>query len=231
MKFYYLLFTFFLTFISSFSQTYSQPDTLWTRSYGTTKNGEESGRYVEQTSDGGYIVTGFLGSIDMSIPKWYTDLWLIKMNEYGDTIWTKTYDRDVVDIGQMVNQTDDGGYITLGANKLYPPQLYLMKLAPDSILMSVNIDESIPGRFHLSQNYPNPFNPTTTIKYQIPELSFVTIKVYNVLGGEIATLVNEEKPVGSYEVEFNASTIASGIYFYQLKAGVFVATKKMVLMK
>lgn len=85
--------------------------------------------------------------------------------------------------------------------------------------------------YSLSNNYPNPFNPTTKIKYQIPELSIVTIKVYDVLGNDIASLVNEEKFTGNYEVEFNASNLTSGIYFYQLKAGDFVETKKMVLMK
>lgn len=116
MKSHCLLFTFFLTFISSFSQTYSQPDTMWTKSYGTTKNGYESGRYVEQTGDGGYIVTGDIGRIDMSIPKWYTDLWLIKMDQYGDTLWTKTYDWDDNDFGQMVLQRDDGDFIVLGSS-------------------------------------------------------------------------------------------------------------------
>ena len=85
--------------------------------------------------------------------------------------------------------------------------------------------------FNLDQNYPNPFNPSTTIKYQIPELSFVTLKVYDVLGNEIAILVNEEIPTGIYEVEFIATTLPSGVYFYRLQAGSFVETKKMVLMK
>jgi hypothetical protein len=85
--------------------------------------------------------------------------------------------------------------------------------------------------YNLEQNYPNPFNPNTTINYQIPELSFVTLKVYDVLGSEITTLVNEEKPVGSYEVEFDATILSSGVYFYRLQAGSFVETKKMVLMK
>ena len=85
--------------------------------------------------------------------------------------------------------------------------------------------------YSLLNNYPNPFNPATIIKYQIPKLSFVTLKVYDVLGSEIATLVNEEKPAGSYEVEFNAASLPSGIYFYRLQAGSFVETKKMVLMK
>jgi hypothetical protein len=111
------------------------------------------------------------------------------------------------------------------------------------IYQSVNYVEVdvIINNYLLRQNYPNPFNPITKINYQIPELSFVTLKVYDVLGNEIAVLVNEEKPVGSYEVEFsaiggsafggNATSLTSGIYFYQLKAGDFVKTKKMVLMK
>jgi hypothetical protein len=85
--------------------------------------------------------------------------------------------------------------------------------------------------FYLNQNYPNPFNPGTTIKYQIPELSFVIVKVYDVLGGEVATLVNEEKLLGNYEVEFDGIGLSSGIYFYQLKAGNYLETKKMVVIK
>jgi len=92
-------------------------------------------------------------------------------------------------------------------------------------------DFSVPKEYILNQNYSNPFNPTTMIKYEIPELSFVTIKVYDVLGNEITTVVNEEKPIGNYEVEFDATGLTSGIYFYQLQAGSFVETKKMVLMK
>jgi len=91
--------------------------------------------------------------------------------------------------------------------------------------------ETVPFEFSLSQNYPNPFNSKTIIKYQTPELSFVTLRIYDVLGSEITTLVNEEKPVGFYEIEFNASRLASGIYFYRIQAGSFVETKKMVLMK
>ena len=85
--------------------------------------------------------------------------------------------------------------------------------------------------FNLSQNYPNPFNPSTTIKYSIPNAGNISLKVYDVLGKEIATLVNEEKSSGNYEVEFNASNLTSGIYFYQLKAGNFIETKKMILLR
>jgi hypothetical protein len=92
-------------------------------------------------------------------------------------------------------------------------------------------DESPFSDFKLEQNYPNPFNPSTKIKFQIPVSGFVNLKVYDVLGTEVATLVNEEKFAGSYEVQFNASEFPSGIYFYTLKAGDFIQTKKMILIK
>lgn len=85
--------------------------------------------------------------------------------------------------------------------------------------------------FKLSQNYPNPFNPSTTIAYQIPGTEFITLKVYDILGREVATLVNEEKPAGSYETQFEGSGLTSGIYFYQLNTGNYAETKKMFLLK
>ena len=99
------------------------------------------------------------------------------------------------------------------------------------ILSSAEANNIVIQDFRLLQNYPNPFNPLTKIKYQIPQLSFVTLKVYDVLGREIGTLVNEEIPAGIYEVEFDATNLPSGIYFYQLKAGPFFETKKMILLK
>ena len=98
----------------------------------------------------------------------------------------------------------------------------------------INLDESFtvqPVEFNLSQNYPNPFNPATMIKYSLPEASRVSLKVYNVIGKEVETLVNDEKPAGTYEVNFDAAQLPSGIYFYQLKTGNFVETKKMVYQK
>ena len=85
--------------------------------------------------------------------------------------------------------------------------------------------------FSLEQNYPNPFNPTTSIAFSIPQSTFVTLKVYDVLGNEVATLVNEFKAVGSYEVEFNSSDLSSGMYFYKLEAGKYSTIKKMVLIR
>jgi N-acetylneuraminic acid mutarotase len=91
--------------------------------------------------------------------------------------------------------------------------------------------EIIPTEYLLYQNYSNPFNPTTRIKYQVPHLTFVTLKIFNLIGEEISTLVNEEKSVGRYTVDFDATGLPSGIYFYRLQAGSFVETKKMILMK
>jgi hypothetical protein len=88
-----------------------------------------------------------------------------------------------------------------------------------------------PEHYSLWQNYPNPFNPSTKIRFSVPQSSNVVIKVFDILGSEIETLVNEEKPAGNYEVEFDATRLPSGIYFYRLQAGNFVGTKKMVLMK
>jgi hypothetical protein len=100
--------------------------------------------------------------------------------------------------------------------------------------------DGLPENFLLAQNYPNPFNPATTIAYQVPEKSFVTLKVYDALGNEVVTLVNEEKLEGNYEVVFNGHSgksatggrnLSSGIYFYRLQAGELIKTKKMILMK
>jgi hypothetical protein len=88
-----------------------------------------------------------------------------------------------------------------------------------------------PVKFELNQNYPNPFNPSTIISYQLPVSSKVTLKVFNSLGEEIETLVNEEKPAGSYDVSFDGSRLSSGIYYFQIKTGSFIQTRKMLLLK
>ena len=110
---------------------------------------------------------------------------------------------------------------------------YSVFLSSDAV--GIESENSIPHLFKLKQNYPNPFNPSTKIKFTIAEFGFVSLKVFDVLGNEITTLVKEELPIGEYNVEFNpASSIklpASGIYFYQLKAGSYIETKKMLLLK
>jgi len=94
-----------------------------------------------------------------------------------------------------------------------------------------DISLRIPADFSLMQNYPNPFNPSTTIKYSVPKTSNVSIKIFDVLGNEIETLLSEEKPAGTYELTWNAANQPSGVYFYRLQAGSFVETKKMILLR
>ena len=98
---------------------------------------------------------------------------------------------------------------------------------------TTDIDDKINSvnEFNLEQNYPNPFNPSTKISWKSPAAGWQTLKVYDVLGNEVATLVNEERPAGSYEIKFDAGGLSSGIYFYKLIAGSFVESKKMILMK
>jgi len=102
---------------------------------------------------------------------------------------------------------------------------------PNFIPSDVETETNPPTEFVLNQNYPNPFNPSTVIKYQIPTAGIVSLKVYDVLGNEVAKLVDEYRLAGSYEVEFDASRLSSGVYFYMLHAGEFVQTKKMILIR
>ena len=128
----------------------------------------------------------------------------------------------------LVVVSTNSGLVSVLLNRDFPTAIDIVK-------------DFLPDKFLLLQNYPNPFNPTTKIKFTIPQMDnplpggarggLVTLKVYDVLGNEIAILVNEEKPAGEYEVEFNANRLPSGIYFYQLKAGSYIQTKKMIFLK
>ena len=91
--------------------------------------------------------------------------------------------------------------------------------------------DKILTQYSLKQNYPNPFNPITRISWQCSSDGWQTLKIYNALGNEIETLVNEKRPAGNYEIEFNAKNLTSGVYFYTLKAGLYSQTKKMILLK
>jgi len=130
----------------------------------------------------------------------------------------------------------DGTYIYAGTAGSGVGENGVWRRTLSEIITSLDSDviEDILSNISLRQNYPNPFNPTTVISYELPKKSRVDLKIYDILGNEIATLVSEEKPAGSYEVEFNVAQnriLTSGIYFYKLQAGSFVETKKMVLMK
>ena len=134
--------------------------------------------------------------------------------------------------GDSINVTNPSEYISMQPGefhiyttvKLPTPEPYIV----DDVEKTNDVTAT---NFNLEQNYPNPFNPSTSIRYSIPKTSLVTLKVYDVLGREVAALVNEEKPIGTYQVNLDASSLASGIYFYKIQAGSFISTKKMILLK
>lgn len=129
---------------------------------------------------------------------------------------------------------DDGYsyYHWTGYSDQNSPYQALLWFGIPIVIVSVTPDgNTIPNEFSISQNYPNPFNPATTIKFAVPTASKVVLKVYDILGTEVAALVNTELPSGNYEVNFDASKLASGVYVYTINAGSFTATKKMMLMK
>jgi hypothetical protein len=101
----------------------------------------------------------------------------------------------------------------------------------DLVLSADEGFNNIPNEFFLEQNYPNPFNPSTKIKYEIPQTEYVSLIVYNSLGSEVAVLVNEEQFAGSHEINFDATELSSGIYFYELRINHLSKTKKMILLK
>lgn len=155
--------------------------------------------------------------------------------------------KKTIGIKHDVNQRDTGGTVQeypgitvdgLGRMVLHRhgAKRYVSHIVSESpgqpLITSVNPDESnYPSGFYLGQNYPNPFNPSTKIRYSIPTSEFVALKAYDVLGNEVATLVNEYKSAGSYEIDFDAFQLSSGLYFYKIQVGSFVSTKKMILLQ
>jgi photosystem II stability/assembly factor-like uncharacterized protein len=123
---------------------------------------------------------------------------------------------------------NDSGYIYTGTeNYLYGGGVF-KSIEPTT---SIKENNFTPVSFSLAQNYPNPFNPTTNFRFQISDLGFVSLKIYNIFGSEIATLVNEILPAGNYEREWNAEIFSSGMYFYRLQSGSISETKKLILLK
>ncbi|MBP9121095.1 MAG: T9SS type A sorting domain-containing protein [Ignavibacterium sp.] len=204
---------------------------VWYHTYGFDTY-EESAMSVYQTSDNGFIICG------NKYPDYDPDyiLYVVKTDANGQEQWSKLIDHNTFGCKvEKIEQTNDGGYVMFGQARLEEggmDHLLIVKLGGTT---DVETDPNIPKEFKLDQNYPNPFNPSTVISYQIPVGSAVKLKVYDVLGNEIVTLVNEEKPAGTYEVNFNPESSikkpASSVYFYQLKAGDFIQTKKMILIK
>jgi hypothetical protein len=141
--------------------------------------------------------------------------------------------------GFRLNKQDEGNFIYIAgrpyrfnAAASYTNYDFIIDNWMVTAPTGVEEDEQItPDKFALLQNYPNPFNPSTKITYNIPQRSNVSLRIYDVLGKEIATLVNEQKEAGTYNIQFDASKLSSGVYIYSIQAGDFLESRKMVLMK
>ncbi len=168
---------------------------------------------------------GSNSSYNASLRLYYSDTDIQGINESNLKLVRLTNDGWIY-VGGTVNTIDN--YVE--ANGIQQVGLFAFS-DPDSITNVNSNENGLVTDFKLEQNYPNPFNPSTKIKYSIPQAEFVALKIFDVLGNEITTLVNEEKSAGNYEVNLNAANLSSGIYFYKLQAGSFVETKKMILMK
>ena len=165
---------------------------------------------------------------------------VLLFNSYGH-LYAGTY-------GGIYRSTDMGESWLNISSGLTDTNITCMTFSPDgfiyagtqsgSVFKSINpmtaviqIKSNIPVAFELKQNFPNPFNPATTINYSIPQSGFVTIKLYDILGRQVATLVNDNKPAGNYSAKFDGSKLVSGVYFYRMEAGSFSQTKKLLLLK
>jgi hypothetical protein len=203
-------------------------------------------------ADGNTYLTGFFrgtvnfeNGVTLSPVVASNDLFVLNYNTNGIIQWAKAAGSNNYDNGSSITGDENGNIYLAGAvgeNSIFDTisvtgeytNLFLTKIKPEGVV-SVEIDpdgdKNSLENFVLYQNYPNPFNPTTSIKYAITSKQFVTIKVYDVLGNEIAVLINEDKAAGTYEVNFDASGLPSGLYFYTFSVSGFSDTKKMILIK
>lgn len=151
-----------------------------------------------------------------------------KYDPNGNLKWT-AYNSDSATYTNVFDFLVDSSY-NLYATGTHADQVITLKFVQTPTLINTSLNE-IPSEYKLEQNYPNPFNPVTTIDFQLPKDVNVKIKVYDVSGKEIKTLIDEFKQAGSYNISFDGSNLSSGVYFYRIEAGDFVQTKRMVLLK
>ncbi|MGA9405683.1 MAG: T9SS type A sorting domain-containing protein, partial [Bacteroidota bacterium] len=179
---------------------------------------------------GTYLTTPFRDTLFVNLPKSVPPLGHIEV-----PLFQLVYTWYISKGHWLVEELQPSTYYPLNNDPLYnvaTTQLPgFVRLLETASITSVPGNSTTPHEFTLEQNFPNPFNPTTDLRFTIADLRFVTLKVFDVLGQEVATLVNGELPAGAYDVAFDARSLSSGVYFYRLTAGNLVQTKKMILEK
>ncbi|MBU1935932.1 T9SS type A sorting domain-containing protein [bacterium] len=201
-------------------------DSLWSRTFG--KGGSEECHCVRQTEDGGYILAGYTNSYGARS----LDFWLVRLDEHGERLWARTLGGGGGDVGYSVVQTSDGGYAVAGYTFSFGnggSDFWLVKMGPE--LSAEPSENLLPRDYVLHQNYPNPFNPITEIVYEMPRAGNVSLRVFDILGREVATLSDGQVGAGVHQVRFDGSYLPSGIYFYYLRVENFTSAKKMLLLK
>jgi hypothetical protein len=163
-----------------------------------------------------------------------SDFYAVKYNSSGALEWSARYNGpgNSSETPYVIAVGGSGAVYIAGATERddFSTKITLVKYS--QVTVSVNEGQpEVPVSYSLSQNYPNPFNPSTTIRFALPKSGLVELRVYNTLGQEVATLVNEERNAGTYSAQWNAGSLASGVYFYRLEVGSFVDTKKLLLVK
>ena len=206
-------------------RTNSNGDTLWTKTYGGTYS--EGGYSVQQTSDGGFIIAGFTYSFGAGSE----DVYVIRTNSSGDTVWTRTYGGTGHDYGNSVQQTKDGGFVIAGHKESFGAgnyDVYLIRLDKDSTgIQEDNFNNFLnPNDFIVSYN-----NNLISIRYTIQYSSYINLSMYNISGQLVKTLFNEYKSAGDYFINFNTSNISAGVYYFKLTAGKSSYTQKAVVVR
>ena len=201
---------------------------LWHKAYGGAYS--DVGRSINPTSDGGSIVTGYTTSFGAGD----YDLYFIRNDYKGDTLWTRTFGGESKDYGWSAIQSADGGFVAAGWTNSFgagSKDFLLVKFQSDLTGVDNRFDDELPDAVALKQNYPNPFNSSTSITYSVDQRQYVTLKIYDLLGREIGTPVDGVKERGLYEITFDGAGLASGVYLYSLQAGASTKIQKMILLK
>jgi uncharacterized delta-60 repeat protein len=202
----------------------------WAKTYAEYSNHSDGANSLAVDKSGNVYITG-VASTSSSNTAYLT----IKYDKDGNEKWITKYDgpaQNGYDVANSVCVDNSGNVYVAGTSTgtTSATDIATIKYIQAPSDVDDNLTEP-PMNFELFQNFPNPFNPATTISWQLPIGSQATLKVYDILGREVATLVNEYKQVGKYETEFNAEALPSAVYFYRLKAGNYLNTKKMILLK